>query len=191
MYSMTILFILFGFAFSHRSLSSLSLSLIVIGCLLIGSLSSLYSLNNATYYSSILEMVPLCDFLILAAPATPETYHLLKHEHFQAMKPSSYFINISRGTLVDQDSLIYALNHGTIQGAGLDVTDPEPLPRDHPLLQCKNCIITPHTGSATYQTRQAMLELALQNMDCGLNDQPLIASPNQQEIQLVPKKELN
>ena len=139
-------------------------------------------LNNATYYASILAMVPLCDYVVLAAPATPETYHLLKTEHFAAMKPHSYFINISRGTLVDQDSLIYALHNGPLEGAGLDVTDPEPLPRDHPLLACKNCIITPHTGSATYQTRQAMLELAIDNLTNGLQNKVLIASPNQHEV---------
>lgn len=88
--------------------------------------------------------------------------------HQQTQFLAAYLINIARGSLVDQDALTAALHDGTIAGAALDVTDPEPLPRDHPLLSAPNLIVTPHTGSATFQTRRAMAEMAIRNLEAAL-----------------------
>ena len=84
------------------------------------------------------------------------------------MKPTTILINTARGPVVDTDALTEALTKRTIYGAGLDVTDPEPLPRDHPLLRLDNVIIAPHLGSATDQTRQRMAEMSFDNLLAGL-----------------------
>lgn len=84
------------------------------------------------------------------------------------MKPSAIFINTTRGGVVDQDALYHALANGQIRAAGLDVTDPEPLPADHPLLTLDNCVILPHIGSATVATRTKMAIMATQNLLAGV-----------------------
>ena len=89
------------------------------------------------------------------------------------MKKTAVFVNISRGSLVDHSALLEALQSGTIAGAGLDVTDPEPLPRDHPLLSLPNTIITPHSGSATLHTRKKMAQLTIDNIMAGLKGEPM------------------
>ena len=86
----------------------------------------------------------MCSFAAL--PHTKESTHMLNESIFRAMKPTAYFINVSRGTLVDTPALVRALKEGWIAGAGLDVTDPEPLPPDHPLWTAGNVIITSHTS---------------------------------------------
>ena len=90
------------------------------------------------------------------------------------MKPTAILINVARGPVVDTDALTEALSNRTIYAAGLDVTDPEPLPRNHPLLKLDNVTITPHLGSATVQTRLKMAELARDNLMAGMSGQPLI-----------------
>ena len=92
------------------------------------------------------------DWVFVSAPATSDTKHLLGADEFTAMKDSAWLINVARGTLVDQDALLTALNDKTIGGAALDVTDPEPLPADHPLWDAPNCLITMHL-SGTAQSR--------------------------------------
>ena len=84
------------------------------------------------------------------------------------MKPTAILVNASRGPVVDTDALVDALRSGSILGAALDVTDPEPLPADHPLVNMTNCIVVPHTASATVQTRDRMAELAARNLLAGL-----------------------
>lgn len=86
------------------------------------------------------------DFISLHAPLTPETHHLFGLAQFKMMKPSAYVINTARGGLIDQDALYHALKEGLIAGAGLDVTSPEPLPTDSPLLSLDNVIITAHSA---------------------------------------------
>ena len=83
---------------------------------------------------------------------------------FTRMKPTAYFINTSRGGTVDQDALREALVNGEIAGAGLDVTEPEPLPMDDPLLTAPNLLVVPHVGSATVRTRSRMADLAVDNL---------------------------
>ncbi len=92
------------------------------------------------------------DWVFVSAPATSETQHLLGADEFAAMKSSAWLINVARGSLVDQDALITALESKSIGGAVLDVTDPEPLPKEHPLWDAPNCIITMHL-SGQAQTR--------------------------------------
>ncbi|MDQ0891366.1 phosphoglycerate dehydrogenase-like enzyme [Paenibacillus sp. V4I9] len=89
------------------------------------------------------------------------------------MKPSAYFINAARGSIVNTQALYEALKSKQIAYAALDVTDPEPLTGDHPLLSLPNILITPHVGSATYETRNRMAHLAVDNLLAGLGRQPL------------------
>jgi glyoxylate reductase len=89
------------------------------------------------------------------------------------MRPSAYLVNTARGGIVDQDALAAALHDGAIAGAALDVTEPEPLPPDHPLLDAPNLIVLPHLGSATHATREAMAELAVDNLLAALDGKPM------------------
>ena len=89
------------------------------------------------------------------------------------MKPTANLVNIARGPVVDSDALYEALSTGTIRCAGLDVTDPEPLPADHKLLTLNNCTVIPHTGSSTWRTRTAMADLAADNLIAALTGEPM------------------
>ena len=89
------------------------------------------------------------------------------------MKSTATLVNIARGGIVNQTDLSEALQSGVIRAAAMDVTDPEPLPRDHPLLKLPNVIITPHMGSATVYTRMKMMEVVLMNLKAGLNGETL------------------
>lgn len=104
------------------------------------------------------------DFVVMMAPLTTETYQLLTYDHFKLMKKSAIFINASRGSTINEADLVKALQEGLILGAGLDVFEQEPLPADHPLLQMKQVVLTPHIGSATAETREAMAMLAAKNL---------------------------
>ena len=130
---------------------------------------------QATYVSSLLDMLGQSDYVVLAAPGGDETYKMMGREQFGAMKKSGIFVNISRGSLVDQDALVEALRGGTIAAAGLDVTKPEPLPRDHPLLTLPNAIITPHTGSQTLPTRMKMMQCTIDNIWAALKGEPMLS----------------
>ena len=99
------------------------------------------------------ELLEQADYVSVHTPLTPETRHLIGAAELQRMKPTAYLINTSRGGTVDQVALREALEAGEIAGAGLDVTDPEPLPADDPLLTAPNLLVVPHVGSATVQTR--------------------------------------
>ena len=128
--------------------------------------------GHCRYCASLEELLPECDFVVVAAPATPATRHMIAAPQLALMRKSAFLINVSRGSLVDQDALVSALDGGVIAGAGLDVTEPEPLPRDHPLLRCRNVTLTPHVGTATRKTRVVMAKLALANLTSGLGLPP-------------------
>ncbi len=113
------------------------------------------------------------DFLSLHVPLRPETHHLIDARALALMKPDSVLINMARGEVVDPQALYQALKAEQIGMAALDVTEPEPIPADHPLLSLPNCLIVPHLGSATLQTRRAMTELAVANLAAGLRGEPL------------------
>ncbi|KAM9207281.1 glyoxylate reductase/hydroxypyruvate reductase isoform 2-T3 [Dugong dugon] len=113
------------------------------------------------------------DFIVVACSLTPATKELCNKDFFQKMKKTAVFVNISRGDVVNQDDLYQALASGHIAAAGLDVTTPEPLPTNHPLLTLKNCVILPHIGSATHRTRNTMSLLAANNLLAGLRGEPM------------------
>jgi phosphoglycerate dehydrogenase-like enzyme len=91
-------------------------------------------------------LLPSQDYVILAAPETPDTRHMIGDHEFATMKAGARFVNVARGTMVDQDALIAALASGRLAGAVLDVTEPEPLPADHPLWSAPNLLVTMHTS---------------------------------------------
>lgn len=129
-------------------------------------------------YESFDGLLAKADCIILLTPLSNATRGLFGREQFKKMKSTAYFINISRGPVVDTDALVDALQTGEIAYAALDVTDPEPLPGDHPLVTLPNILITPHIGSATIETRMAMAELAVDNLFAGLTGKPLPACVN-------------
>lgn len=104
------------------------------------------------------------DVVMVILPNTPATDHLIGREAFAAMKHGSYFLNAGRGKTVDTDALLAALRNGTLKGAGLDVTDPEPLPLDHPLWEQPNAIITPHYSGAQPDYQQHADRIFLVNL---------------------------
>jgi glyoxylate reductase len=110
------------------------------------------------------ELLERSDFVSLHVPLTPETRGLIGDVALRRMKPTAHLVNTARGPLVDQAALVRALREGWIAGAALDVTDPEPLPADHPLLSAPNLLVVPHIGSATHRTRAAMADLAVDNL---------------------------
>jgi glyoxylate reductase len=114
------------------------------------------------------ELLERSDFVTLHAPLTPETRGLIGREALARMKPTAYLINTARGPMVDTEALTDALRAGEIAGAALDVTDPEPLPGDHPLLDAPNLIVLPHIASATHATRERMADMAVDNLLAGL-----------------------
>ena len=104
------------------------------------------------------------DFVTVHVPLTSETRHLLSTPQFKQMKRTAFLINVARGPIVDQQGLYAALRDGLIAGAALDVTDPEPIPLDDPLLSLNNCLTLPHIGSASIATRTRMATLAAENI---------------------------
>jgi glyoxylate reductase len=108
------------------------------------------------------------DLLTIHTPLSEETHHLFGDCQFELMKRSAILINTARGPIVDPDALYRALSGGQIAGAALDVTEPEPIPADSPLLTLNNLIITPHIGSASRQTREKMAKMAIANLIAGL-----------------------
>jgi glyoxylate reductase len=119
------------------------------------------------------ELLERADFVTLHTPLTPETRGLIDAAALARMKPTALLVNTARGGVVDQDALRTALHDGTIAGAALDVTDPEPLPADHPLLDAPNLLVVPHVGSATVRTRARMAEMAVENLLAALDGRPM------------------
>lgn len=113
------------------------------------------------------------DFVTLHVPLRPETRGLIDDRALRLMKPTALLVNASRGPVVDPVALHRALAEGWIAGAALDVTDPEPLPAGHPLYRLDNCLIVPHIGSATHQTRRSMALRACENLLAGLDGKRL------------------
>ena len=136
----------------------------LVGCGRIGSLLGRYAEAlgmSVMVYDPYLEAAPVgrlvgldqlwaeADVISLHAPSTPETRHIINAASLAAMRPGVIIINCARGTLIDQEALLVALDSGRVAGAGLDVTDPEPLPPDHPLLGRDTVVVTPHVASTT------------------------------------------
>ena len=104
---------------------------------------------------ALIPLLQASDFVSLHCPLTPETHHLIDAAALKQMRPQAILINTARGPIVDQEALRHALLDGSIGGAALDVTDPEPLPSDDPLMGAPNLIVVPHIGSATHTNSRA------------------------------------
>ena len=121
------------------------------------------------------ELLQTADFIVVAVTLNPSTKGMFDEAAFAAMKDGVRFVNISRGRVVDTDALYHALKNGKVAAAGLDVTEPEPLPGDHPLLTLPNITVTPHMASATEETRDEMALVTAQNIVAALSGQPMLA----------------
>ena len=130
------------------------------------------------------ELLERSDFVTLHCPLTPETRGMIDAAALARMKLSAYLINTARGPIVDTVALTEALRSGQIAGAALDVTDPEPLPGDHPLLGAPNLLVLPHLGSATHATRERMADVAVDNLLAGLAGErmPHCANPEVYDV---------
>lgn len=127
-------------------------------------------------YASLNDLLAQSDFVALNVPLTDETRNMIGRDQLQRMKKTAILVNLARGGIVDHGALAEALENNWIAAAALDVTEPEPLPRDHPLLARDNVIIAPHLGSATRQTRLAMAQRTVDNLLAGLSGKPLITA---------------
>ena len=120
------------------------------------------------------KVLSLADVVFLTVPETPATKGMMGATQFQEMKRGSYFIAVSRGTVYSMDALVQALSTRRLAGAGVDVTDPEPLPRNHPLWKFKNVVITPHIAGASDRSLSRVLELLRQNIQRFAAGEPLL-----------------
>ena len=124
-------------------------------------------------YASFKRVLADSDFISIHVPLTPETNKFIGEKQLKAMKKSAILVNLSRGPVVDTEALYKALKKGWIAGAGLDVFDPEPVPREHPILGLDNVVVLPHIGSASNRSRREMHLLAARNLVAGLNGERL------------------
>lgn len=124
-------------------------------------------------YCELTELLQTSDFIVLLAPGSEETRHMIGTEQFQLMKESAVFINVSRGTNVDEQALYKALKEGEIWAAGLDVFEEEPISASHPLLSLPNVTAVPHIGSASIATRKKMAMMAAENLVAGIKGEKL------------------
>lgn len=117
--------------------------------------------------SELKDIIGAFDVVALALPETADTVKLFDKEMFSAMKKDSVLLNVGRGSAIDTDALYDALQSGKLRGAGIDVTDPEPLPKEHPLWQCKNALITPHVSGFFHlqETYENIVSLAYTNLE--------------------------
>jgi phosphoglycerate dehydrogenase-like enzyme len=122
----------------------------------------------------LMELLPKADVVVLACPLTGETRGMIGEPQFQAMKKTAYFINVARGGLVQTQALVEALQKKQIAGAGMDVTDPEPLPADHPLWKMSNVVISPHIGGNSPDAQDRIWRLWRENVRRFVAGEPLL-----------------
>ena len=133
-------------------------------------------------YADFPDLLGQADFVVLSVPLTPQTHHLISTEQLALMKPSGILINVSRGPVVDPAALYEALRDGQIARAALDVTSPEPIDPNDPLLTLDNLVITPHIGSAALPTRLNTMKLAARNLVAGLRGEAMEACANPEAV---------
>lgn len=129
-------------------------------------------LNDVWQPDRLPDLLAESDFVVIAAPHTPETYKLFRTEQFEQMKDSAFLINIGRGVIVDLEDLTCALENRRIAGAALDVFEIEPLPPDHRLWKMNNAILTPHIAAASPRIAERHLKTLLENIRCFVNGKP-------------------
>lgn len=122
-------------------------------------------------YASFDKLIKQSDYVLVLTPLTKETKGMFTKDVFKKMKKSAFFINVARGPIAVESDLIWALKEGEIAGAGLDVFDQEPINQDHPLLHLDNVVALPHIGSASVETRTAMMKLCCDNILAVLNNE--------------------
>lgn len=136
--------------------------------------------ENGAVYVEFAELLERSDFIVVLVPLNEESRGLFGAQQFGKMKKTAFFINAARGAIVKTGELYEAVKNNVIAGCALDVTEPEPIPADHPLLQLPNVFVTPHIGSATLETRNRMAMLAAENLILGLEKKPLKTCVNQE-----------
>jgi len=124
-------------------------------------------------FTDIPTLFQKSDFISLHCPLTPETNKFINKDKVNLMKKTAFLINTSRGAIIDEYDLSEALNQNRIAGAGLDVLSKEPPAHDNPLLQAKNCFITPHIAWATFEARERLLKQAVENIKAFLTGNPV------------------
>jgi phosphoglycerate dehydrogenase-like enzyme len=127
------------------------------------------------------EMLGQADVVVIGLPLTKATRHLFTRDLFRRMKPTAILINVTRGEIVYGDDLLAALNDGLIWGAGLDVTDPEPLPKDHPLWRHPRCVVTPHTAGGSPRRADRIVDTFCENLRRMRDGRPLVALIDKQK----------
>jgi len=127
---------------------------------------------------SLDELLRGSDIVITIVPLTPQTKYLINADALAKMKESALLINVCRGGVVDPKALYTALSSGRIKGAALDVTEPEPIDPNDPLLSCDNLLLAPHVSTGTWETRRLMTDLAVRNLMAGLRGEPLVHTAN-------------
>jgi glyoxylate reductase len=138
-------------------------------------------------YVNLETLLKESDFVTLHVPLLPETTGMIGAAQLPMMKPTAYLINAARGPVVDERALIAALQAGQIAGAGLDVYETEPIDMSNPLLAMENVVKVPHVGSATGATRQAMLDLAVENLLAVLQGKPPLTPVNPEVLSRLKK----
>jgi len=129
---------------------------------------------------SLADLLAQSDYVSLHVPLTEKTHHLIGASELEMMKPTAILVNTARGAVVDSKALCDALRRGQILAAGLDVTEPEPIPPDDPLLTLNNCVVVPHIASASVATRRKMSAMAVDNVIAGISGKPLPTCVNPQ-----------
>ena len=129
-------------------------------------------------YRSLDALLAESDIVVLILPLTPETTHLIEARALAKMKPTAILVNVARGPVVDSRALYEALATGRLRGAALDVTEPEPINMDNPLLTLENCLIVPHTGTTTEETREVMTEVSVRNLINGIEGRSMLHCAN-------------
>jgi glyoxylate reductase len=125
-------------------------------------------------FVSFEELLKQSDFVVITVDLNESTYHMINGSTLRLMKKTAFLINASRGKVIDEKALVKALEEKWIAGTALDVFEEEPINKDHPLLKFSNVILTPHIGSATFETRHKMAEIAVENLFRGLRGEKLI-----------------
>lgn len=134
--------------------------------------------QNVFAWSQLDQHIEAADVITLACPLTPSTWHLINSERLSRMQSGTLLINIARGEVVDQDALLTSLTNGHLGGAGLDVTTPEPLPADHPLLQLPNVVVTPHVAGNLPDYMDRAAAWLIDNLERDRDGRPLLNQVN-------------